>query len=65
MSATEPKRQRKPKARATEIVFGCVAERLSILENVTDETLRPHVERIGELMDELRRSLNRNETEES
>ncbi len=51
------KRTRKPRARQTEIVFGCIAERLSILENVTDETLRPHVDRIGELLDELRRSL--------
>lgn len=55
-------RTRRPKARATEIVFGALHERLEVVKLIyRDEGLTPHIERIEELLDELRRSLTTKE----
>lgn len=57
-------RNRKPNARATEIVLGAIDERLSVLESVQAvESVGIHSNRLRELMDELRRSLKRQPAE--
>ena len=59
------KKARKPKARDTAVVIGCLEERLSVIADGLNDTGNPHVARLLELCDELRRSLGGRETEES
>lgn len=58
MSTKEPK-TRRPKARPTAIVIGAMEERLSSLIAVTKDPIyvELHATRLGELLDELKRSL--------
>lgn len=51
-------RTRKPNARATEIVLGALAERLSVMESSPNaDTI--HMNRLRELLDELKRSIGK------
>lgn len=49
-------RIRRPKARHRDVVFGAIEERLAMLE-IEPSALPIHAARLGELFDELRRSL--------
>ena len=61
----EPPKPRKSKARQRDIVFGAIDERLQMLAEYQDPPgVKGHAERVIELIDELRRSLNGKESEE-
>ena len=58
-------RPRKPKARNYAIVFGAIEERLSVLMDVDGyDAAHVHVSRIIELMDELKRSISKDNVDE-
>lgn len=54
-------RKRKPPARRSDVVIALMDERLLIVESyaVTNDNIQPHVVRLFELMDELKRSLGK------
>ncbi len=52
------KKERKNKARHRDIVMGAIEERLMMLAPLADSPESTTVDRLFELMDELRRSLN-------
>lgn len=62
MSATEKSkpeivRKRKPAARRSDIVIALLEERIGMLPVTSDS--EPHLERLADLFDELRRSLGK------
>ncbi len=61
--ATETK-QRRPKARHRDVIFGAIDERMQVLASSPD-TLQIHLDRINELLAELKRSLNGKQEQES
>ncbi len=65
MTETAPnKRERKPRARQREVIFGCIAERLDVMEQHNTDAPDLHIARLRELMDELRRATNGKESDE-
>lgn len=58
-TVTVIKAPRKPKARHKDVVFGAINERLDMLGGLSVglPEVQPHVERLNELLDELRRSI--------
>lgn len=63
MSKTETVRKRKPAARRSEIVIAAMEERLTVLITHEEQESDVHVTRLLELLDELKRSLNKNAPE--
>jgi hypothetical protein len=61
MSTEIKERKRRPAARQKDVVLGCIEERLSMIPMTED--LEPHRARLEELLDELRRSLGKDESE--
>ena len=53
-------RTRRPNARAKEIVFGAIDERLIMIDECRDlEIVKVYVSRLRELIDELKRSVSK------
>lgn len=65
MSSTELKRIRKPRARGPEIVLAAIDERLVIIAEETGTIENPHIDRLRELLDELKRAIGKPEERES
>lgn len=63
MSSVEAKRTRRPAARQRDVVLGCIEERISMVAVQDDTDMAAHVTRLYELLDELRRSLGKEESE--
>ena len=61
MSSVEAKRTRRPAARQRDVVLGCIEERLLMIPIADD--LEPHRTRLLELLDELKRSVGKEESE--
>ena len=57
-------RIRKPKARHRDTVMAAMEERMSMLDDSSSESVTLHAKRLSELMDELKRSLGKDNGDE-
>lgn len=66
MSTVQDKRQRRPRARHKDVIFGCLEERLEVINGAfASDGLGPHIVRLFDLLDELKRSIGSSKENEN